>query len=69
MYGNSLVFKLTGCSGSSVKCEIAIWRYRVVSIFKSGFCMTNTVALSLNLGGMETYRHTDFILNAFCRVR
>ena len=42
-------------------------RDRVVSVFTSGFCMTNTVALSLKLGGMVTYRHTstNFILNVF----
>jgi predicted ATPase len=27
--------------------------------------MTNTVALSLKLGWMVTYRHTNFILNVF----
>jgi hypothetical protein len=56
MHGNSFVFKLTGYSGCSVECEIAI---------SSGFYMANTVALSLKLGGMVTYRHTNLILNVF----
>lgn len=65
MHGNSFLFKLTGYSSCSVKCEIALWRDRVISVFTSGFCMANTVALSLKLGGMVTYRHTNFILNVF----
>jgi len=65
MRGNSFVFKLTGCSGCSVECEISIWCERVISVFSSGFCMANAVALSLKLGGMVTYRHTNFILNVF----
>jgi len=65
MCGNSFVFKFTSSSGSSVKCEIATWRDRVISVFASGFCMTNTVALSLKLGWMVTYRHTNSILSVF----
>jgi len=65
MHGNSFLFKLTGYSSWSVKCEIALWRDRVISVFTSGFCMASTVALSLKLGGMVTYRHTNFILNVF----
>jgi len=65
MHGNSFVFKLTGYSGCSVECEIAIWHDRVISVFSSGFYMANTVALSLKLGGIVTYWHTNFILNVF----